>query len=131
MSILQFCIIIGDIIIFSGFNLGSGMIFIIIDDIGILTVAILFLLSFIFYQGNKINGCVRSAVTVVVWFVGFTFRGIANMSMPDVIDIGALFGVMAIRTLILFFSIPVSFLNAKNVVSPAPILASPSPVPPM
>lgn len=132
MAILQFFIIIIDIIFIIKFNHGTGMVFIIIDDIGIIVCAILFLLSFIYSssEGNKINGKVRTIITAVVWFVGFAFRGIANMKANSN-NIGALFGVMMIRTLILFFSIPVSFLNIQRLVSSTAILNPPLPVSPM
>ena len=74
-------------------------IFIIIDDIAIFIIAIIFLISFILSikNLNGINSIVRGIMTVLVWFVGFAIRVIGNMRSS--------------RAFIMFFAIPVSFLN--------------------
>ena len=78
MAILQFLIIITDIILLAKIDYGSGTAFIIVDDVAILAVAILFFLSFLLNIPNKdekINGAIRSIVTVLVCFIGVTLRG--------------------------------------------------------
>lgn len=111
MSILMFIIIIIDIILFILLQYGTGIIFIMIDDIGILCCAILFLISFIYSKENKVNSVVRTILVGIVWFVGFGLRGAANMFIREFGVTGYLFGILVVRTMILFFSIPISQCN--------------------
>ena len=112
MSILMFIFLISEYFILSSINMAFKNIFIIIDDLGIFIIAIIFLISFILSikNLNGINSIVRSIMTVLVWFVGFVIRGIGNMS-SDFDNGGTLFALMGIRAFIMFFAIPVSFLN--------------------
>ena len=112
MSILMFIFLISEYFILSSIDLAFKNVFIIIDDVGILIIAILFLVSFIYsiYGLKGINSIVRSIMTVFVWFVGFAIRGIGNMS-SDFDNGGTLFALLGIRAFLLFVSIPISFLN--------------------
>lgn len=109
ISILMFMIIFIDIILFIILHYGKRMLFTAIDDIGILICGLLFLLSYkyFFSNKNKINPCLRTAVTVFVWFCGVGLRG-ASISDCEKDKVGLFIGVMIIRTIILFFSIPCS-----------------------
>ena len=157
MAILQFLIIITDIILLAKVDYGSGTPFIIVDDVGILAVSVLFFLSFLFNIPNKdekINGLIRSLVTVLVWFIGFALRGISigvatfdddpfddknnhwswdkeDKKDDDEINSTPYIIVMVIRGLVLFFSIPVSFMNTKRVSSSNIITVTHSPISPM
>ena len=115
MSILMFIFLISEILYFNSLGIYTENIFIIVDEIGILVVAILFLISFIFSYNNKdgINPIVRTAITVIVWFVGFAIRGMGN-TMDHNFDYAYInFIFLRIRTFILFFSIPISTINGK------------------
>ena len=113
MSILMFIFLISEYFILSSINMAFKNIFIIIDDLGIFIIAIIFLISFILSikNLNGINSIVRSIMTVLVWFIGFAIRGIGNMMSSDFDNGGTLFALLGIRAFIMFFAIPVSFLN--------------------
>ena len=113
MSILMFIFLISEYFILSSINMAFNNIFIIIDDLGIFIIAIIFLISFILSikNLNGINSIVRSIMTVLVWFVGFAIKGIGNMMSSDFDNGGTLFALLGIRAFIMFFAIPVSFLN--------------------
>ena len=76
MSILMFIIIIVDVIIFIIFQYGDGIIFTLMDDIGFLICAIIFLLSYKYSisNQNKINHCLRTILTIAALIFGFLVR---------------------------------------------------------
>ena len=112
MSILMFTFLICEIIALSSIGEAFKNGFIIADEIGILTCAILFLISFILSIRKKnitVLGITRSVITVLVWFVGFAIRGIGTMGDFDNGD--TYFALLAIRGFLLFMCIPVSVMN--------------------
>ena len=112
MSILMFTFLICEIIVLSSIGEAFKNGFVIADEIGILTCAILFLISFILSIRKKnitVLGITRTVITVAVWFVGFAIRGIGSMDNFD--HDGTYFALMAIRGFLMFMCIPVSSMN--------------------
>lgn len=116
MSILMFLFLIAEISVFNSLGIYYDNVFVIIDEIGILVCAILFLISFIFSCNNKvgINPIVRTVITVVVWFLGAALRGMGG-SMSDTVfnEMQTKFMFLGLRSFLLFFCIPVSAFNRK------------------
>ena len=111
MSIILFLFVVVEIIILI-VNGWMGIILIHIDEGGILVVSTLFFLSYL--DKCKINNKLRTILTVVVWFVGFAMRGMANMFIANMKNTFLLFGLLTIRTFILFFSIAISNFKSLN-----------------
>ena len=111
----MFTFLITEILFLNSRGIYTENIFIIVDEVGILVVAILFLISFIFACNNKhgINPIVRTVITVIVWFVGFGIRGMGNAIIHNFDYMFTNFIFLGIRTFILFFSIAVSVSNGK------------------
>ena len=123
MSILMFIFLICEIIILSSIGEAFKNGFIIADEIGILIVAILFLISFILSVREKNNAAfsiARTIITIFVWFVGFPMRTIGNGGM----DVEVFMPFLMIRSFLLLMAIIFSFMNYKyatlaNPVNPA------------
>jgi hypothetical protein len=115
MSILMFIFLIVEMSVLNSYGIYFTNVCGIIDDVGIFTVATIFLISFIFARINKqgINPCIRTAITIVVWFVGFAIRGIGNMMFSRFNNSFILFAFLGIRAFLLFASIPISVLNGQ------------------
>ena len=115
MSILMFIFLISEILYFNLLGKYTENIFIIVDEVGILVVAILFLISFIFNCNNKdgINPIVRTVITCIVCFVGIVIRAIGNVMVSNFDYFFNSFIFNLIRTFILFSSIPISVMNGK------------------
>lgn len=116
MSIIMFLFLIAEITIFNSLGIYFDNVFVIVDEIGILVCAILFLISFITKERNVINPIMRSVITGIVWFVGFGLRGFGNIMSDNTFNEGGIkFGFLGLRSFILFFSIPVSTINGAIV----------------
>ena len=113
MSILMLTFLIYEIIELSSIGKAFKNGFIIADEIGILTCAILFLISFILSirkKNIKALGITRTVITAVVWFAGFPMRGIGAMDNSRHNN-GKFTSLLMFRGILLFISIPISFLN--------------------
>ena len=117
MSILMFIFLISEYFILSSKDLAFKNIYIIIDDAGILIIAIIFLVSFILsINGLKeINPIARTIITSFVWFVGCVIRGIGNSMLNTFDNAVTLFVLLVIRSFLLFFCVPVSFNNNPQI----------------
>ena len=113
MSILMFIFLISEYFILLSMDLAFKNVFIIIDDVGILIIAIIFLVSFILSINGfkRINQIARTILTIFVWFFGAAIRGIGNTKINNFDNIETLFNLLGIRVFLLFISIAVSALN--------------------
>ena len=114
MSILMFIFLICEIIVFSSIGETFKNGFFAADNIGILIVAILFIVSFILSSMEKnivAFSIARTIITIFAWFVGFGLRsfGIGGMDHDK-----EFIPFLVIRLLLLFIAIPFSFMNYKN-----------------
>ena len=107
MSIIQFLFVIIEIIVLSSKG-WMGIVCIHIDEVIVLGVSILFFLSY--FEKFNINPVIRTIVVVIAWFIGTVLRSFSFSSER----FGPLFALMGVRTFILFFSIPISFLTAPH-----------------
>ena len=113
MSILMFIFLISEYFILSSIDLAFKNALIIIDDVGILIIAIIFLVSFILSINDlkRINPTARTILTIFVWFVGTAIRGIGNTKINNFDNIETLFTLLVVRGVLLFISIAVSAMN--------------------
>ena len=116
MSIIIFIFLIIEISVLNSLGIYTENAFVIVDEVGILVVALLFLISFSFSRRGiqGINPIVRTIVTIVVWIFGFALRGMGNMMVEDSNNIGIFFMFLGIRAFLLFFAIPVTFVNGST-----------------
>ena len=117
MSILLFTFLIIEIILLSSIGEAFKNGFIIADEIGILIVGILFLVSFILSIKDKDNivlSITRTIITICVWFVGFALR---SFGMDSENHDSIFIPLLVIRGFLLFMAIPFSFFNCKNTIS--------------
>ena len=115
MSMLMFTFLICEFIILSSIGEAFKNVFIIADKIGILIVAILFLVSFILFIMKKniiIVSIARTIITVCVWFVGFAIRNIGTLGDFD--HVGTYIPLLIIRLFLLFIAIPFSVISCQN-----------------
>ena len=122
MSILMFTFLTVEIILLSSIGEVFKNGFIIADEIGILIVAILFLVSFILSIKDKdiiVLSITRTIITIFVWFVGFAIRSFGTLGDFD--HDGTYTPLLIIRGFLLFMSIPVSFINCRisSIANPA------------
>ena len=112
LSIIQFSFVVVEIIVLIIINY-IGLIFVHIDEAGILVVSILFFLGYL--DKCKINLKLRTIITGVVWFVGFGLRAVGNM-LADHEDNNwfILIPFMIVRTFLLLFSIGISSMNSQQ-----------------
>ena len=114
MSILMFTFLTVEIIVLSSIGEVFKNGYIIADEIGILIVAILFLVSFILSIMEKniiILSIARTIITIFVWFVGLTVRSFGTFGDFD--HDGTYTPLLIIRGFLLLMSIPVSFMNYR------------------
>ena len=81
-----------------------------LDDLGMFIIGMLYILRYKEEKKNIYIKCITAALTVVVWFCGFCFRGF-EMAEKDKefrfgIASGGAFILMICRTFLLFFCIP-------------------------
>ena len=114
MVILMFIFLIIEIILLSSIGEAFKNGFVTADEIGILIVAILFLVSFILSIRDKdiiVLSITRTIITIFVWFVGFSLRSFgSDFEHHD----STFIPLMVIRLFLLFMAIPFSFANCKN-----------------
>ena len=118
MSILMIIFLIYEYFILFSINLAFKNLNLILDDVGILIIAIIFLVSFILsIKGLKgIKSIVRTLLTIFVWFFGALIRVIGISKISNLDDKRkTLFNLLEIRVCILFFSTAISAMNnSKN-----------------
>ena len=117
MSILMLTFLIVEIILLSSIGEAFKNGYVIAYEIGILTVAILFIVSFILSIMKKniiILSVARTIITVCVWFVGMPLRSIGTLG--DFKHDSTYVPLLIIRGFLLFFSIPFSVINCQNAI---------------
>ena len=81
--------------------------FILIDDVAILFMAIIYL--FLSIKGKPLNHFMIRYGTIFVWFVGFSLRGFGSFFLRKASISLAYFFLTIVRTFILFLCIPQTF----------------------
>ena len=90
------------------FQLIQGLnLFILIDDVAILFMAIIYL--FLSIKGKPLNHFMIRYGTIFVWFVGFSLRGFGSFFLRKASISLAYFFLTIVRTFILFLCIPQTF----------------------
>ena len=110
LAILIFIFILIDNIFLIIIGLYFKVILIHLDDLGMFIIGMLYILRYKEEKKNIYIKCITAALTVVVWFCGFGFRGF-EMAEKDKefrfgIASGGAFILMICRTFLLFFCIP-------------------------
>ena len=110
-SLLLIGFLIADYFVLSSLKL-FGNIFFMMDESLIILVIILFLVSYIlsFTENCKMNYIARSVIVIIVWFFGCALRGFGSTNV-FIYDEMKIMRLTIARTLILFFSIPVSCID--------------------
>ena len=102
-SILLIVVVIVDLIL----QITSEFVpFILIDDAGLLIIAITFLI--LICTKKSVGHPALGAATVIVWFVGFGLRGLGMSQFEEFGNAISFFFLTAIRTFVIFFCIPIA-----------------------
>jgi hypothetical protein len=109
LSVLLIIVVIIDLIIqiISEFNL-----FILIDDAGLLIIAIIFLI--LICKRKSVGHIALGAATVIVWFVGFGLRGFGMTQLEESGNAVVFFFLTVIRTFAIFFCIPIACVQGRS-----------------
>ena len=102
-SILLIIVVIVDLILQISIEISP---FILIDDAGLLTIAITFLI--LICTKKSVGHPALGAATVIVWFVGFGLRGVGMSQFEEPDNTISFFFLTAIRTFVIFFCIPIA-----------------------
>ena len=112
LAIVIFIFILIENIFLITIGLFFKVILIHLDELGMLIIGILYILRYNEKKKNICIKCLSVTLTIVVWFVGFSFRGFQLAEIDKEFKVGIGIGVCVIflicRTFLLFFSIPVT-----------------------
>ena len=103
LSILLIIIVIVDIILQI---INEFVIFLLIDDAALLTIAITFLIFICI--GKSLRQPALGAVTAIVWFVGIGLRGYGMSKFRGFRTVIGFVFILVVRTIIIFLCIPIT-----------------------